>query len=191
MVTSVTLSSDQAAETLKEIERTGRRSAHAFSYANASPYFIFWGFAWMAGYAGSALAPQFASQLWIALTAIGIAACTIIGRRQAAARSVEGDGSGLRFLATFTVIFLFVFALFAVIGPPSDPMASGAVAPLIVSMFYCLMGIWKAQRFLIAGVTVAVLTLGGFFLLHPYFLLWMAFVGGSSLVLAGIWLRQA
>ena len=49
----MTLSSDQAAESLKEIDRTGRRSAQAYGYANASPFFVIWGVIWMFGYTGS------------------------------------------------------------------------------------------------------------------------------------------
>jgi hypothetical protein len=43
----------------------------------------------------------------------------------------------------------------------------------------------------VAGVLVAALTLAGFFLLKDNFFLWMAGVGGGSLILAGYWFRQA
>ncbi len=186
----MSLSRDQAADSLKEIERTSRRSAQAFSYASASPYLIVWGLIWMVGYAASDLAMRWTSPIWLGLSVIGVLVCMAAGRRQAAAHGPDGRASGLRFLASFMVIFVFVYALFAVIGPPANPLASGAVAPLLVAMFYGLVGVWKGVRFLVAGALVAGLTLAGYFWLPQHFLLWMAAVGGGSLVLAGVLLRQ-
>ena len=52
------------------------------------------------------------------------------------------------------------------------------------------MGIWRGLRFRYAGIAVGALTLGGWFWLPEYFLLWMAAVGGGSLILVGLWLRK-
>jgi hypothetical protein len=41
-----------------------------------------------------------------------------------------------------------------------------------------------------AGVVIAALTLGGFFFIPRYFLLWMAAVGGGALMLAGFWMER-
>ena len=70
------LSPGQAAESLKEIERTQRRSAEAQGYAHSSPQFILWGLIWMAGYAGTSLLPNYGfvhgiSWLWLGLIVIG------------------------------------------------------------------------------------------------------------------------
>jgi hypothetical protein len=51
------------------------------------------------------------------------------------------------------------------------------------------MGVWKGPRFLITGIVVVALTLGGFYFLHDHFFPWMAVVGGGALILAGLWLR--
>jgi hypothetical protein len=58
-------------------------------------------------------------------------------------------------------------------------------------LFYCLIGIWvRGARMLMAGMTLAALTLFGFFFLKQYFALWMAVVGGGGLVLGGFWLKS-
>lgn len=36
---------------------------------------------------------------------------------------------------------------------------------------------------------LGLLTVGGYICLQPYFLLWLAGVGGGALILGGIWLR--
>jgi hypothetical protein len=186
----MSLTPDQAADSLNEITRTGRRSAQAFGYASASPYFILWGVIWMVGYTGSDIVPHSGGPLWTGLTVLGGIGCAVIGRRQAAARGADGRASGVRMLATMAVIFVFMLALFAVIGRPANPMASAAIAPLVVAMFYALLGIWRGIRFMVAGAVVAALTLAGLFYLPQHFLLWMAAVGGGSMVLVGLWLRK-
>ena len=191
----MSLTPDQARDSLKEINRTSQRSAQAFSYASASPYFILWGCIWMVGYGGSealrhTTGAHWSGTVWSTLTILGGVGCTLIGRRQAATRSVEGRATNLRLLMSMAVIFGFMFALFAAIGRPANPVASGAIAPLVVAMFYALLGVWKGVRFLVAGAALAALTLGGMFWLPQYFLLWMAAVGGGSLVLVGLWLRK-
>ena len=191
----MSLTPDQASDSLKEIERTGRRSAQAFSYASASPYFILWGIVWMVGYAGSeglrhTIGLHWAGTLWSTLTILGGIGCTVIGRRQAEGRGAVSRATDLRVLMSMAVIFVFMAALFAAIGRLANPVASGAIAPLVVAMFYALLGVWKGVRFLVAGAALAALTLGGLFWLPQYFLLWMAAVGGGSLVLVGLWLHK-
>ena len=191
----MSLTPSEAADSLKAIAQTGRRSAQAYSYAHSSPHFILWGLVWLIGYAGSDLlprwgAPHLVGWLWNAATVIGIATSFWIGRRQSLAAPGVGDRkTGLRWFASFVVIWLFVAAVFAIMHPV-NPLVQGAFFPLIVAMFYALLGVWKGLRFLIAGAVVSTATLFGFFYLPQIFLLWMAVVGGGSLILVGLWLKK-
>lgn len=193
------ISPGQAAQSLEEIEKTGRRSAELQEYAHASPQFILWGLVWMAGYAGSALLPNYGfshgiNWLWFALVVIGAAGSTILGRRRYHHLTPEAVAKSravaFRWGMTVFVFYLFLAASFAVMRP-ANPAASGAFVPLLVAAIYAVMGIWRGLRFLYIGIAVAVLTLGGWFYLPHYFLLWMTAVGGGSLVLVGLWLRKA
>ena len=194
----MSLSPAQAAESLKDIAQTERRSAEAHEYAHASPQFILWGLIWMVGYAGSYLLPDYGfvrgiNWLWFGLIVIGIAGSSTLGRRryrnltpEARARS---KAIGRRWGMTRLVLYAFLIAVFAVIHP-RNPAIPGAFIPLLIAAIYSVWGIWQGLRFLYAGIALAALTLGGWFLLSEYFLLWMAGVGGGALVLVGLWLRQ-
>jgi hypothetical protein len=187
----MSLSQDQASENLKEIERTARRSAHVYGYANSSPFFVLWGVIWMVGYGASDLAPKLANLLWIALLAIGVAGSLLIGRRQKLSGQSLARGAqhaSLRFFATFLALGLFIVATYAIFGHASGRQQA-AFVPLIWALIYSVTGIWKGPRFLAMGVVVAVLTLGGFFFLRDHYLMWMALVGGGALVLGGLWMR--
>ncbi len=73
---------------------------------------------------------------------------------------------------------------------PADMAAIGAFIPLLVALVYTIFGIWRGTRFLVVGIAVAALTLGGWLYLREVFMLWMAFVGGGSLILVGLWLKK-
>jgi hypothetical protein len=192
------LSPGQAAESLKEIERTQRRSAEAQDYAHSSPQFILWGLIWMAGYAGTSLLPNYGfvhgiSWLWLGLIVIGISGSSVLGRRRFRNLTPEGIAKakaiGLRWGMTMFVFYAFIVAVFSVMRP-HNPAVSGAFIPLLIAAIYCVWGIWQGLRFLYAGIAVGALTLIGWFLLPQYFLPWMAAVGGGSLILVGSWLRK-
>lgn len=187
----MTLSSDQAAERLKEIDRTRRRSAMAYGYANSSPFFVMWGVIWMIGYTGTDLYPRYANLLWAVLTLAGVAGTIVMGRACAQAGDPHpgiNRYAGWRFLATWVAVGVFIAATFTIFGHATHEQQA-AFTPLIVALFYSVVGIWLGARFLVTGIVVAALTLGGFFFLPAHFLLWMAAVGGGALVLAGLWLR--
>ena len=192
----MSLTPGEAADSLKEIQRTQSRSASARGYANTSPFLILWGVIWMIGYGGqrpgAALLPT-APGLLLTLAGFAGAPCGI-GRARAPAQGNPHPGmnahAGLRFVAMFVAIGLFVAATYAIFGSATTAQQA-AFIPLVVALAYIMLGIWKgAAPCVVTGVAVAALTLGGFFLLQQHFLLWMAVVGGGALVLAGLWLRK-
>jgi hypothetical protein len=186
------ISAQQAADALKEVATTQKRSAQAYSYSLAAPYCFVWGGVWLLGYGAEALASfgHFAGistgWWWTALTLAGVAASIAIGRAQYARR----PGRSWRMGALFAIIWLFTAALFAVIHPKSE-LQVGAYFPLLFSAIYAAVGLWLGLRYILVGVFVALATLGAFFFLRDYFFAWMALVGGGALLLTGLWMRRA
>jgi len=176
----------EAADALRDIEQTGRRSGQAFGYRYSGPYFILWGLVWIVGYAGTDLARDKANYLWLALIVAGAIGSAIVGR----ASSRRSAKAGWQSAGLVLIIFLFIAATYAVMGPVK-PKAAAAFVPLIAAAAYSAVGLWAGLRWVIAGAAIAALTLGGFFLIHEHFNLWMAAVGGGGLVLAGLWMRSA
>jgi hypothetical protein len=88
-------------------------------------------------------------------------------------------------------VILFISAIFAIM-PPRTSAQIAAFFPILVALFYLLIGIWtRGARMIVLGLAVGALTLFGYFYLPVYFLLWMAVVGGGGMILGGIWLRSA
>ena len=60
-----------------------------------------------------------------------------------------------------------------------------------VPMFaYIIMGLWLDRFFLVLGTLVTLATLAGYYFITDYFFLWMAVVGGGSLVAGGVFIRK-
>lgn len=183
----MSLSSEQAAKALREVEAVSHRSGQLYRYQRAAPVLMLWGVIWLVGFSLTDVIPAHASVIWIALDIGGLLGCIFFGRRS------KGESSTVttwRWLASIFSIFAF-YILALIILRPTTGTQSAALVALIVALFYVLAGLWLGTRFAVAGALLAALTLFGYFMLAAYFYLWMALVGGGALMLAGLWLRRA
>jgi|SRR5215469_1041348 len=176
-----------AASALQEIANTEKQSHTAYHYQKAAPHLFLWGLIWIVGYAVTYLRPAW-YPLWDVLIVLGFVGSFLISFR------TRGKGShtsfGWRYAATVVAVFLFVTALFAIL-PPQSSLQIDAFFPLLIALWYVLIGVWtRGTRIALLGLALGLLTVGGYFWLHHYFPLWMAVVGGGSLILGGFWLRK-
>jgi hypothetical protein len=177
------LSPQDAAGALRDIEAAQARSAKLHGYARSSPQLLLWGGLWVIGYGLNDFFPAYAGPIWSAVVPIGL-----IGGF--AALRGTGREVGWRYGAVALTLLAFFAAACCVLWP-LNPRQIAALIPLGVAAAYVVMGIWRGSRYVTTGIAVAALTLAGFFLLKQHFFLWMAGVGGASLILAGIWLKRA
>ena len=182
----MSLSSKEAAETLSDVEHASRRSAQAFGYRKASPHLILWGLVWLIGYSATDLRPADAGLIWLGLVAAGSAVSFLLGW---SGGGRAGATNSWRMLGLVAIVLAFIGATFAIFGHVSG-MQIGVFTPILVGAIYAGMGLWLGLRFVVTGLAIIALTLGGYFYLPEHFALWMAFVGGGGLILAGIWLRK-
>ncbi len=184
----MSVSRTEAAEALRDITRTERRSFSAYGYKAGAPQLILWGFLWFAGYGGTYLAPGYAAWIWVLVGAAGSILSAILGMRAKPQRTPA---------FSWPILFTWLAALGAIASMlvlfyPFSGMQIGSLFPLLIGWAYVILGIWMGGRFSTAGLAVVALTLFGFFYLSPHaFLLWMAFLGGALLIGTGLWLRQA
>ncbi|HEX3429434.1 MAG TPA: hypothetical protein VHT03_00995 [Rhizomicrobium sp.] len=179
------ISTSEAQAALSDIAKTSRASATTYGYRHASPHLIVWGVIWALGYGLSYLRPQYGAT-WPVLVLIGTVASFWVGWKS---RPAQSKGYDWRYAATALAALLFITAIYAIM-PPRTGLQAGAFFPILIALLYGLIGIWtRGTRMLIAGIALAALTLGGYFLLPQYFMPWMAVVGGGALILGGFWLR--
>lgn len=177
------LSKDEAAERLKEVEATGAQSARLFHYSAAAPYFVLWGFVWVGGYAFGALQPELRNVGWMLGIAVGTIGSALLGRRW------RGAGSGYGRSIAISIVIAVFFVLVATMAQ-LKPRQMDAFVPLVFASAYVIAGIWAGMRYVVCGLVVAAATVGGYYFAGNAFGLWMAVVGGGTLLLTGLWMRR-
>ncbi|MGH6871640.1 MAG: hypothetical protein ACREHE_09045 [Rhizomicrobium sp.] len=182
----MSITPQEAAETLKDIAATERRTVSTLGYHMAWPHLVLWGCVWIVGYGAMALGVKW-PYLWLVLSSLGSAGSFAIGYAMSRGNTKPMDW---RYVATFLAIFAFISAEFSIIPPRTDAQF-GAYFPILVALYYVLIGIWmRGWRMLVLGVLLALFTLICFFHAREHFYFWMAGVGGFGLVLGGLWLRS-
>jgi hypothetical protein len=176
------LSPQDAAGALREIETAQIRSATLHGYERSAPQLLLWGVLWVVGYGLNDLFPAYGGAIWAAIVPTGLVAGFVTLRR-------TGHAVGWRYGIVMLTFVAFFAGAFFVLWPVS-PKQIAALIPLAVAGAYVVAGVWLGARYVATGIAVAALTLIGFVLLKAHFFLWMAGVGGASLILAGIWLRR-
>ncbi len=176
-----------AAAALHDIESAATRSDTFRGYQSTAPHLIIWGIAWATAYGVTDLAPAWGNLIWLLVTPLAVIADIVAAQRD---RADKAHAAG-RAMATLSAIFVVFIAGTIAIMAPTDPRQIGAFIPLVVAAGYAIMGVLGLTRMLVLGAALAALTLTGYFALPAHFLLWMAAIGGGSLILGGIWLRQA
>ena len=180
------LTSKQAAESLAQAEQADRRSAQAYYYHRSSPHLIMWGAIWVFGYSATYLFPNYSNWLWAALMLGGCSGGYFIGR--ASAKCGNGPRAWRMFVIMLVAIF-FVASTYAIMWPVHGRQLA-AYPVLLTGAVYTAMGLWVGLRYVVTGMLVMALALGGYFFINDLtILLWMAFVGGGSMILAGFWFR--
>ena len=182
------VSARQAADALVDVQRTQHRHSILRGYEYGAPHFLLWGCIWIVGFASSYTLPGHEWPIWLTLDMVGILGGLLIVR--ATPTAGLRTKSSRQYMAAAATIVAFVAATYYVMAPHSGTQF-GAFPALVMALFYVLVGIWRGSRWIVVGSAVGLLTLFGYGLFREYFMLWMAAVGGATLLLTGIWMRRA
>lgn len=183
----MTLSVDQAIDTLKEIDQTEARSIEAFSSQFAAPHLILWGVIWLIGYGATAINPEW-SKIWIIIAPLGGVLSGVIGFRS---KNRDSQNVGPIIFALTATIFAFFLISFNMLAPLNENQV-GAFIPMIIGLIYAVSGVAPGmKRMLILGASLITLTSIGYFFISEYFMAWMAIIGSGALFLGGLWMRRA
>ena len=190
------ISSTEAAEALRDIAQTDRRTRVSSAYQIASPHLILWGLIWVAGYTGSGLTPPDKWGLvWLPLILVGVIGAIALGMRAGAQRTESGETRGAGFsasrAATLAIaIGLFIGSVYFVFAPVS-PLPYLVFPALITALIYVLLGgLMGLPRYTAIGAVMFLVTMAGFIYAKPVLPFWIAAAGGGGLVLGGLWMRK-
>ena len=186
------ITENEAAESLRDVERVSRRTHVASAYSIASPYLVLWGLVWIAGYTGCGLTPvEQWGWVWLPCIVVGSVGSTVLGRRTArlgGSRTTSAKNPTARSLLMALIIMLFMGSVYLVFKPVS-PLPYLVFPALIMAVTYALIGTFGLPRFTWIGAGIFVAVMLGYLLAPGLMPFWIAAAGGGGLVLGGLWMR--
>lgn len=187
----MTVTRNDAASALHEIDRAERQSLTLFGYSAGSPYLLLWGPLWIVAGAVGALSPGNADIGWAAVDAAGLAGTAWLVAVQSRRFGAESGRTGIfRFLGIAAVLAAFIALTLAVFAPVSGVEIQTFVV-LLVAAAYALVGCRFGLRFAVVGAALAGLAVGAFYHAPAHAAYIVPLLGGGALILAGLWLRRA
>jgi len=191
----------EAQDSLNEIHDVIYQTRLAIGRSGSSSILILWGVIWVIGYSVGQFVPKWAGLIWAPLVLIGSIGSWIGGSRSrpAGARGGFGLRIGIAWLVLFAYASLWVCLLHPAHLPsgvewanyqPINDRQIGAFFATVPMFAYVVGGLWLGRFFVWLGAIVTALTIAGYCLLPGWFNLWMAFTGGGSLIVAGLFIRK-
>jgi hypothetical protein len=198
------ITKQEAHESLAQIEDAIAHARRAIGQGTTSSILIVWGLVWLAGYLSTQFEPKMAPTVWLCLVIAGSLASWICGSRsRSRLNSLDGRRVGLFWLVLFTyAAFWFVllhsepgqrgfgFTRLTIHDADTITQQSGAFFATVPMFAYVVGGLWFGRFFIVLGAMVTVLTIIGYCFVPGWFNLWMAVIGGGSLVLSGLYIRR-
>jgi hypothetical protein len=183
----MTLTKDDAAAALRDIDGAAAQSRELQGYSHGSSYLFVWGVAWLVAGLLTDLIPERGNAVWMTVNLIAVAA-TVWLTAQLNRRGVWRDG--WRAMTAAFILMGFAVGSLILLGPPSG-LAVEAYFGLLTAAAYMVAGLWWGKRYIITGVLVAAGIVLAYVYLREHFSLWFGLLGGGSLILCGVWMRRA
>lgn len=180
----------EAKESLSSIHLMTQRTRRAINAGGSANYMLIWGAVWFIGFLGihffGGAYPGLVGAAWAVLDIAAVIACARVSARSG--RQIR-DPFSTR-LAFFWLALIFFGLLWLWLARPAN-MAQGSLLVITFAMFgYVVMGIWLEKVFIAVGIGVVVLAVGSYLLLPEFFALWMAILGGGTLIGSGVYILR-
>jgi CHASE2 domain-containing sensor protein len=178
----------EAERALASIRETEDQMHKAMNASGGGYQMLIWGAIMLIGYTLNQFADHLTTALvasvWIVLSVLGNAVSVVMSARMA--RKFHSP-LGARIGAMLPIFILFgVVAAFFV--HPAGPREINLLIYLLVMLWLAMMGLWVKLSMLWISLIFTALMLFGYVVLPDYFFLWLAIVGGGSMIGSGLFL---
>lgn len=181
------ISREEAEQSLQTIREVRSRIRTSVATGSTPFHMILWGVIWFFGYLSNHFFDvETSGQIWTVLAIGGTIASGIMGYRLGSRYRFRGNE---RIWQIWIFFFLYVVLWIWVAWPLELKQISMLIA-LYVMFAYVLLGLWLERIITWVGLAVSVLGLIGYFLLPDIYYLWMAFLGGGTLFVSGIYILR-
>jgi hypothetical protein len=182
------ISPSEAEAALASIQESENQMRKELSRMGGGYQILMWGVVMAIGYTLNQFAPHLPEALvagvWIVMVTINTILSTLLNIRM---RQIFHHPMASRIGALW-----FVFFLFGAIGSffihSTDPREINLLAYLLVMLWMAVMGLWVRLPLLWISLAVTGLLVFGYIVLPDYFFLWLAIVGGGTMICSGLFL---
>jgi hypothetical protein len=184
------ISPSEAEEALAAIQTIAQKTRRSIASGGASISLIITGIVWLVGFTSTQfLTGPIVAWIWGVVSILGSAAATFLGIQAGKrVRSVSANETGKR-IATFWGLLILFGAAGVAVARPTD----GKQLTMLIILFAMIgqMGMGLLLSFSATWWTVPVvaLTLTGYFLFPDIYYLWMALLGGGTMIILGLYIR--
>ncbi|MGA2172209.1 MAG: hypothetical protein ABSG82_04240 [Sedimentisphaerales bacterium] len=186
------VSNEDAQASLAAVTETMLRTRKAIAAAYSSPLLILWGLLWVAAYTASHFYLKYAGGIFGAMAGVGVPGSFFVLRRVKQTMPVKEpteEKLNWRIGGLWLLLFVYMCVWLNLLGPVNG-MQINAFICTVVMFAYIILGLWFTAYFMVwLGLAVTATTLVGFYLLTPYYCLWMAVTAGGALLATGLYLR--
>ena len=191
----------EARATLDEIDSLINATKQRIAHGPTGPILVVWGIVWSVVFLGTHFYPQSVSWLPPIGCLVGFASMWVFkGSPQIETKGGLGS-QGARIRYAWLVLCAFSFLWILILHPLRPPSSSVPETIDIINrtlaffasigMFgYVVAGLWLGRFWITLGLSVTLLIAVGLFALPQWFLLWMAVVGGGSLMFSGLMIKR-
>jgi len=186
------VSQEEAQASLSTIRDASVQTRRAVTSAYANPLLILWGVLWIIAFTATHFYIEYAYYVFIAMSVVGSIGTAIIFKLHHSKTPFRDDPSehlGWRIGALWILLFVYIIIWLSLFAPFSGMQCNAFIGT--AAMFtYVVMGLWfKSTFMIIPGLAMTGVTLVGFYLLTSYYCLWMAMMGGGTLLSTGLYTR--
>ena len=186
------VSQKEARASLSTVRDVMNQTHRAIASAYANPLLILWGVLWIVAFTTTHFYLAYAFYIFMTMAVtggVGTAVICWIFRSKAPIQETTGSKLGLR-VAIFWIFLCVYIPIWLILLAPFSGIQCNAFICTASMFAYIVMGLWFDNRFMIVlGLVLTAMTLVGFYVLRDFYCLWMAFVGGGSLLGTGLYIR--
>lgn len=197
---------EEARDMLQGVDDVTSRTKKMIAFGGGDLLFIVWGIVWLIGGIATYLIPKFTSRdgsismligsVWLVLVGAGMILSYRAGKSSMPTRSPFGKSIGMMWFLLYVFVDVWIALLMPFIHIQGQHESHlfwthmGAIAATVPMFAYVVFGLFFDRYMVYIGLGVTALMMIGIFLFEPWFYLWMAFVGGGTLIGTGLMVRK-
>lgn len=186
------ISQEDARKSLSTVQDVIVQTHRAIASAYANPLLILWGVLCIIAFTAAHFYLAHAFYIFMVMNVvggIGTAVICWVFHSKAPIQDSSYPRIGWRIALLWILLYVYV-TIWLFLLAPFSALQCNAVICTAAMFAYIVIGLWFNSPFMIAlGLAVTVATLVGFYLLTPYYCLWMALTCGGATLGTGLYIR--